>query len=440
MRLLIVTPEFPPDHGGGIITFYRDLTPALVQLGCEVQVLKGSAYINGQPDYEHEGIKVAVLQTERFSDWIARFGHFSMFPELQRHLAAAFAMHEQAVEGEGFDAVEVTDWGLLFLPWMISSKAPVLVQLHGSCGQIAHYEPVAGREVEGGFALLLERVGLAAASSLCSYSNANVAWWESTLGRGVSYLPPPLDLRLQDSNVIRSGWVTFGRIQHWKGPQVACSAWQRLGQDAPPLDWHGRDTTHGASGLAMSAWLTQSYPQVWGETIRSCPQLPPAEVSAKMRRSKAVVIPSEWDVFNLVTAEAMACGCVVVVSTGAGAADLIEHGRNGFVFPAGDDQALADIVRMVESMSDQERELMGSAAARTVLEQLDTAVVARQKMNLYQSILASASNPPLWLHATLLPAPSAARGASFLDSLPLRELASYVRDRALRKVTGRKLR
>lgn len=439
MRLLIITPEFPPDHGGGIITYYRDLAPALVKLGCELHVLKGSAYINGQPDYEHDGIKVSVLQTKRFEQWIARFGHFSMFPDLQRHLAAAFAMHEQAMEGEAFDAVEVTDWGLLFLPWMISSKVPVLVQLHGSCGQIAHHEPMAGREAEGAFELLLERAGLAAATALCSYSKSNVGWWENTLCRDVSYLPPPLDLKLQDSNVARSGWVTFGRIQHWKGPQVACAAWQRLGQNAPPLDWHGRDTTHGASGQATSAWLAKSYPKVWGKTISHCPQLPPAEVSAKMGRSKAVVIPSEWDVFNLVTAEAMACGCVLVVSKGAGAADLIEHGRNGFVFPVGDDEALADIVRAVEAMSDEECERMGSAAARTVFEQLDPVAVARQKLGLYHNHSAPARQSPLWLSETLLPAGSPA-SASFLDSLPLRSLAAYVRDRALRKVTGRSLR
>ncbi len=438
MKVLIVSPEFPPDHGGGIITFYRDLTQALVQLGCEVHVLKGSAYVNGQPDYEIDGIKVSVLQTKRFTDWIERFGHFSMFPDLQRHLAAAFAMHEQALECEAFDAVEVTDWGLLFLPWMLSSKSSVLVQLHGSCGQIAYHEPVAGREAEGAFEFLLERAGLAAASSLSSYSKANVAWWENMLGCAVSYLPPPLDLKLQGSAVARLGWVSFGRIQHWKGPQVACAAWQRLGQNAPPLDWHGRDTSHGASGLATSAWLAKLYPQVWGKTISHCPQLPPDEVSAKMRSSKAVVIPSEWDVFNLVTAEAMACGCVVLVSTGAGASDLIEHGRNGFVFPAGDDQALADIVRTVEAMSDEKRELMGSAAARTVIERLDPIAVARQKLKLYQNNLASTSTASLWLLDVLLPEQSATR-ASFLDALPLRDLAAYVRDRAIRKLTGRKI-
>ena len=44
MKLLIVTPEYPPDHGGGISTYYRDLVPALSAEGCEVTILKGSAY------------------------------------------------------------------------------------------------------------------------------------------------------------------------------------------------------------------------------------------------------------------------------------------------------------------------------------------------------------------------------------------------------------
>src|SRR5688500_13413947 len=101
MKILLVTPEYPRDRGGGIITFYRDLARALIELGCEVHVLKGSAYVNGHPGYEIDGVEVSVLQTERFTKCTARFGHFSMFPDLQRHLAAAFAMYEQAAAGEG---------------------------------------------------------------------------------------------------------------------------------------------------------------------------------------------------------------------------------------------------------------------------------------------------------------------------------------------------
>ena len=62
-----------------------------------------------------------------------------------------------------------------------------------------------------------------------------------------------------------------------------------------------------------------------------------------MNAAKAVLVPSTWDVFNLVAAEAMAMGRVVVISDCAGAADLVQHGVSGFVFPKGDAAALAGI-------------------------------------------------------------------------------------------------
>ena len=121
MKILLVTPEYL--FGGGIAKFYRDLVPALRKQGCEVSVLKGSAFVCGAQPYEYGGVGVLTLETALYRKWLEQFAHFAMFPELRRHLAAAFALHEQAGEGDGFNAVEVTDWGLLFLPWVIQFKA-----------------------------------------------------------------------------------------------------------------------------------------------------------------------------------------------------------------------------------------------------------------------------------------------------------------------------
>ncbi len=363
MKLLLVTPEFPPDHGGGIITFYGNLVPALRGLGCCVSVLKGSAYIHGEAAYEHDGTQVTVLERERFQNWLQRFDHFAMFPELQRHLAAAFALHEQAKAGEGFDAVEVTDWGLLFLPWVIDSKPRVLVQLHGSAGQIAHREPVAGHEAEGVFTLLLERTALATASSLATYSRSNVDWWESILERPVHYSPPPLQLEEMKTRNVASGdpWLTVGRIQDWKGPHVACAAWRILGAVLVGLEWVGRDVIQGRTGLSTDSSLQRQFPDVWRKTIHPVGQLPPGEVKQKMSAARAVLVPSTWDVFNLVTAEAMTLGKVVVVSDGAGAADLIENDVNGFTFENGNAAALAELVQLVEKLRRTRCVVSGSA-------------------------------------------------------------------------------
>lgn len=434
MRILIVTPEFPPDQGGGIITYYRDLAIALVALGCEVRILKGSAFEHGGDPYQFEGIQVSVLETWRYKNWLNRFSHFEMFPDLRRHLAAGFAMHEQAAAEGTYDAVEVTDWGLLFVPWVTSCVRNVLVQLHGSCGQISQREPVAGREAEGAIIMLLEQAVLRNASSVSSYSRANVNWWEGVLRGPVHYTPPPLGNESRATAGTRSSWVTFGRIQYWKGPHVACAAWQLLGDDAPVLEWYGRDTKHGATGLQTSAWLSGKYPETWGKKIIHQPQIEPNQVLQILSRAKAVVIPSDWDVFNFVAAEAMANGCVVIVSKGAGAADLVKHGINGFLFDAGDKVALAALVRVVEAMSIAECCDMGAAAMATVANLLAPEKVASDKLDLYRSCPPLASQSMTWFQEALLPEITRTT-ATFMDALPLRKLCGHVLRRIVEKAS-----
>lgn len=48
------------------------------------------------------------------------------------------------------------------------------------------------------------------------------------------------------------------------------------------------------------------------------------------------VFPSTNDGFGFVILEAMACGCPIICSKNVGSCDLIEEGRNGFLFDSGD--------------------------------------------------------------------------------------------------------
>jgi hypothetical protein len=66
MKVLLVTPEYPPDFGGGIGAFYRDLVPALRKQGCDISVLKGSAFLHGAKPYEYEGVRAFTLETSRY--------------------------------------------------------------------------------------------------------------------------------------------------------------------------------------------------------------------------------------------------------------------------------------------------------------------------------------------------------------------------------------
>ncbi len=81
--------------------------------------------------------------------------------------------------------------------------------------------------------------------------------------------------------------------------------------------------------------------------------------------SDLLVLPSVYDAFGVVVNEAMLCGCPVIASDRVGAArDLIMHGRTGFVYPCGDVDALAGVMRQCASGGATLSELSRAAGAR----------------------------------------------------------------------------
>jgi glycosyltransferase involved in cell wall biosynthesis len=81
--------------------------------------------------------------------------------------------------------------------------------------------------------------------------------------------------------------------------------------------------------------------------------------------SDILVLPSDYEPFGVVVNEAMLCGCCVVVSDRVGARfDLVREGETGFVFRAGDVDALAAVLHGILLAPDRLRKMREAARER----------------------------------------------------------------------------
>jgi glycosyltransferase involved in cell wall biosynthesis len=423
-----------------MLLYYKILLPELARLGHDVRVVVAAPFSPAFPAYDCDGVAVECVPAEDIAEQARHFGHLGPTPRLARYLGAAWAAWEFARARSHFDVVEVADWGLLFAPWIAEDTGPaVSVTLHGSAGQIDLYDAVLGTELEGIVLRLLEAALLAGADDLVASGRSNGEAWERITGRSVRVIPPafPVMEPPQEAGSDRAGLVV-ARVQYWKGPHVLCEALRRVTTRVPPLRWVGRDMPYRMHS-SMSRMLSERYPEIWGARIEPLGARTSEETAALERRAAFVVVPSLWDVFNLVTVEALSFGKVVIVSNGAGASELITHGVDGLVWPAGDAGALASLLDRVVAMGDVERREMGRRGRQLVEQALDPRAIARRRGDAYaqaaerRSRMKRAAVSP-WVRDAIRPGQSADVGPGFLEHVALRDLAAHAGGRILGRV------
>jgi glycosyltransferase involved in cell wall biosynthesis len=145
-----------------------------------------------------------------------------------------------------------------------------------------------------------------------------------------------------------------GRLEREKGFDVLLDAWRRADVDGELL-------VAGEGPIAAS-----------GPAVRALGFVPRDDLPQLYASADTLVLPSVrtatfLEPWGLVINEAMQQGTPVIASdaVGAVAGGLVRDGRNGFVAPAGDAEALATRIR-VAAMNPELRERLGAAARADV--------------------------------------------------------------------------
>ena len=191
---------------------------------------------------------------------------------------------------------------------------------------------------------------------------------------GVDYSqfkPRSEERRVSDRPAHDFRFVYVGNTGRLKGLDILSDAVRRLRHDGQECTV----TMIGAGAETAKGLDTEIKRKGWMNHERLARELPQHDV---------LILPSYFDSFGMVVAEAMACGLPVIVTQNVGAKEMVTPEVNGQVVPVGDAEALASAMRWFLA---NRAKLPGmSQAARLAAERYDWWHYRRRVVELLQSL------------------------------------------------------
>jgi glycosyltransferase involved in cell wall biosynthesis len=153
--------------------------------------------------------------------------------------------------------------------------------------------------------------------------------------------------------------IFVGQLIHRKGVELLLEAMRPLFGDYQDLALSVVGDGSEAQALRAAARSVELAGRVNFEgTVSS------DKILARIAMADLLVLPSRWDGWGMVVNEALSVGVPVVASDHCGAADIIQHGVNGYVFPSESVDSLRQCLHSF--LGNRDRWLaMRSAAAST---------------------------------------------------------------------------
>lgn len=155
------------------------------------------------------------------------------------------------------------------------------------------------------------------------------------ISNNLEVIPNPLSFPVDEKSALtHKRIICVGSLSHNKGYDLLIKAWGKIASRYP--DWkisiYGRGDSSVYAPMLRDAKVSDS--------ITFCG--PTTEIKQKMLESSFLVLPSRSEGFGMVLIEAMACGLPCVsYDCPCGPRDIVQNGKNGFLIPPQDTDALA---------------------------------------------------------------------------------------------------
>jgi glycosyltransferase involved in cell wall biosynthesis len=387
MRIAIVCGIYPPEGGGGIETYTRDLTEALAEAGHEPVVLcrtKGEERCETVNGVTIRRYRMRELpKGERFLPglWWSRF----IANEIDR-------LHRE----RPFAAVEFPNWegvGYWYARRPRRRRLPVITRLHTPFLESLELKPELRRRAGSRFTCWLERHAVQASDHLVCSTRAHTSMMADVYGfaaESVRIIPLgtalPSDAELaaieprHDDDPVRVLYVS--RLEVRKGALTLLDAVPGVLSDVPNVEFlvAGKDRPEAPGGQLFADYFRTAY-GCFADHVRFLGFVSDEEVQRLYQQCDVFAVPSNYESFGLVFLEAMSWGKPVVGCRAGGMPEVIADGETGFLVEPGDVAGLGDLLaRLCRDAGERQR--LGDAARRRAVQHFSRARMAEQTVEL----------------------------------------------------------
>lgn len=191
-------------------------------------------------------------------------------------------------------------------------------------------------------------------------------------------------------------YYVFGsRLALWKGALDVVRAfdlyWAEGG--AARLKLFGEDAPYRGGPETVGTFIRKRYaPHILAGRLLILGLVPPAVLAAEKRGAVALLHPSHKENFPYTVIEHMAAGGVVIATTSGGQAELIDHGKNGYLYSAANAPELVRYLAVCDGLSETDSVAIGRRARARVAELCSYETVAAAKR---EALLAAATRTTL---------------------------------------------
>ncbi len=370
MRILVLTHEYPPIGGGGG-KVAEDICEGLVRTGNQVRVVTTS--LKGLPLFEQRGaVELVRLRSGR------KFAYKATFASMALYLFFGFFRVLKDIRSWKPDVIHVhfaVPAGALGYVCSKITKVPYVLTVH--LGDVPGGVP---EKTDTWFRWVKPLTPPI-------WRNAARITAVSEFTRGLAQKQYPFPIQVipngVDINKLNPGQISLkhppqivfaGRLVPQKNPILLVHT---LGE-VKDLDWTCVIVGDGPLRPQMEQEISRLGLQ---DRIQLTGWVTPTEVTDWFRESDILFMPSLSEGLPVVGVQALALGLAILASSSGGFVDLVQQGKNGFLFDPSDRQNFSIALR--EMLSDPQALLALRNSSRSMSARFDLDLIIRQ----YQTVL-----------------------------------------------------